>query len=106
MSFLDRFLPPPGAPGAVRHGAGCCRDVADQLQVLNNKGMIYPVTPGFPGVDPRVTRIRVMDPTPSTSRYPYPKGYVSYMNDDKQAVDPRTGQTISPSNPYWHLELR
>jgi uncharacterized protein YukE len=34
VSFLERFLPPPGAPGAVRHGAAVCREVADRLEAL------------------------------------------------------------------------
>src|SRR4051812_3415823 len=32
MSVLDRFMPPPGAPGAVRLGAAAWRAAADQLQ--------------------------------------------------------------------------
>ncbi|MGZ4625567.1 MAG: WXG100 family type VII secretion target [Kineosporiaceae bacterium] len=31
MSLMDRFLPPPGAPGAVRQGARCWRVTADRL---------------------------------------------------------------------------
>src|SRR4051812_6628602 len=34
MSLLDRFLPPPGAPGAVRTGAECWRGTADALTRL------------------------------------------------------------------------
>jgi uncharacterized protein YukE len=32
MDVLDRFMPPPGAPGAVRLGAAAWRAAADQLQ--------------------------------------------------------------------------
>jgi uncharacterized protein YukE len=32
MGVLDRFMPPPGAPGAVRLGAAAWRAAADQLQ--------------------------------------------------------------------------
>jgi uncharacterized protein YukE len=32
MSVLDRFLPPPGAPGAVRVGSAAWRGTADRLQ--------------------------------------------------------------------------
>ena len=32
MSVLDRFMPPPGAPGAVRLGAAAWRAAADRLQ--------------------------------------------------------------------------
>ena len=34
MSLLDRFLPPPGAPGAVRVGADCWRGTGDGLTRL------------------------------------------------------------------------
>ena len=36
MSVLDRFLPPPGAPGAVRVGAAAWRGTADRLQQLGD----------------------------------------------------------------------
>lgn len=97
----DMVVPPDGGellPGVPLDAKG--------VPTFNGKGMIYDLAPGWPGVHPRVTRVRVMDPTPAASKYPYPKGYVSYMNDDKQAVDPRTGRTISPSNPYWHIEMQ
>jgi uncharacterized protein YukE len=34
VNLLDRFLPPPGAPGAVRVGAGCWRATGDGLTGL------------------------------------------------------------------------
>ena len=34
MSLLDRFLPPPGAPGAMRVGAECWRGTGDGLTRL------------------------------------------------------------------------
>src|ERR671939_1072925 len=36
MGLLDGFLPPPGAPGAVRAGADRWRQVADRLEVVGN----------------------------------------------------------------------
>ena len=37
MSLVDRFLPPPGAPGAVRDAAACWRRTADGLQVVGDR---------------------------------------------------------------------
>jgi len=31
--------------------------------------------------------------------------YVVYMNAAGQAVNPVTGRTIDPADPYWHIEL-
>jgi uncharacterized protein YukE len=36
VSILDRFLPPPGAPGAVRVGAATWRGTADRLQQIGD----------------------------------------------------------------------
>ncbi|WP_198938730.1 hypothetical protein [Mycobacterium sp. NS-7484] len=80
---------PPGATGTV----------AD-----NGKGMVYEIPAGTEGLDSRVARVRVMDPT-TTGDYQYPGGYVSYENSAGQAVNPVTGRTISRSDPYWHIPL-
>ncbi len=37
--------------------------------------------------------------------YQYPNGYVVYMNEVGQTVNPLTGQTISNSDPFAHIEL-
>ncbi len=42
-----------------------------------------------------------MDPVTS-GKFLYPNGYVSYLNEGGQTVNPFTGQTISPSDPFWH----
>lgn len=70
----------------------------------NGAGMVYDVAPGTDGLDPRVARVRVMDPV-LTGRYPYPDGYVTYENSLGQAVNPLTGKTIGRSDPYWHIPL-
>ena len=49
------------------------------IPAQNGAGMAYEIPPGTEGLDPRVARVRVMDPVLS-GRYPYPDGYVS---DDK-----------------------
>lgn len=68
----------------------------------NGRGIQFQGGSGGNGLDPRVSGFRFMDPTTS-GPYPYPNGYGSYNNASGQAVDPYTGQTISPSNPLWHI---
>ncbi len=70
----------------------------------NGKGMFYEIPPGTPGLDPRVTQVRVMDPNP-TGPYKYPHGYVTYQNSKGQVVNPITGRTVPPHDPYWHIPL-
>lgn len=70
----------------------------------NGKGMVYDIPPGNRVLDPRVVRVRVMDPV-TTGNYQYPNGYVSYENSAGQAVNPITGQTISRADPYWHVPI-
>ena len=70
----------------------------------NGKGYTYDIPAGTPGLDPRVTQVRIMDPVTS-GKYQYPKGYVVYMNKAGQSVDPLTGRTIAKSSPYNHLPL-
>lgn len=56
---------------------------------------------GGHGLDPRVTDIRIMDPVVG-GKYPLPNGYVSYANARGQTVNPWTGRTIAPADPWWH----
>lgn len=72
--------------------------------VANGKGMVYDLPPNTEGLDPRVTRVRVMEPTTS-GPYPYPTGYAVYENGAGQAVNPVSGKTISRDDPYWHIPL-
>jgi hypothetical protein len=46
-----------------------------------------------------------MDPVTSGKNL-YPHGYVSYFNEQGQAVSPFTGRTISESDPLWHWAWR
>lgn len=83
-------LVPEGATGSV---------------VSNGKGTIYDIPRGTEGLDPRVARVRVMEPTVS-GPYQYPSGYAVYENAAGQAVNPITGRTISKHDPYWHIPLQ
>lgn len=48
-----------------------------------------------------VSDVRIMDPV-LTGKYPYPNGYMSYLNSNRQAINPLTGQTVAKSSPWWH----
>jgi hypothetical protein len=73
----------------------------------NGAGFQYTGGSGGNGLDPRVTNVRVMDPTlPKPPSPGYPNGYVSYSNAVGQTVNPYTGQTVSRSDPWWHIELK
>ena len=68
------------------------------------RGIVYDLPPGTPGLDPRVTQIRVMDPV-TTGKFQHPTGYVVYMNKSGQTVNPITGRTIARSDPFAHIKL-
>jgi len=70
----------------------------------NGKGLIYSLSSDTPGIDSRVTSLRVMDPT-TEGRYVYPNGYATYMNADGQTVNPLTGRTIPNTDPWAHIPL-
>jgi len=70
------------------------------IPAQNGAGFRYTGGSGGSGLDPRVTDVRIMDPTPR-----YPNGYVSYSNASGQAVNPFTGQTVSRSSSWWHIIL-
>ncbi|SBT91047.1 RHS repeat-associated core domain-containing protein [Streptomyces sp. DI166] len=72
--------------------------------VNSGKGWAYDIPAGTKGLDPRVVRVRVMDPV-TTGKYQYPKGYVVYMNKAGQSVNPITGQTVSKADPYNHIPI-
>jgi hypothetical protein len=57
---------------------------------------------GGNGLSPSATDFRFMDPVTS-GKYQYPGGYGSYGNAAGQTINPLTGQTIAPSNPWWHI---
>jgi RHS repeat-associated protein len=72
----------------------------------NTTGFGYTGGSGGYGMDPRVTDVRVMDPTPARGSSPgYPNGDVTYQNQNGQGVNPQTGRTVSNSDPSRHIPL-
>jgi hypothetical protein len=76
------------------------RGASGPTPALNGSGVRYVGGTGGPGLDARVSGLRIMNPTGR-----YPGGYASYTNAAGQTVNPLTGQTIAPSNPWWHIIL-
>ncbi|MCP3883631.1 MAG: hypothetical protein GY701_35295, partial [Sulfitobacter sp.] len=78
---------------------------ASGVPTTTGRGLAYDLPPGTSGIDPRVTQIRVMDPV-TTGPYQYPNGYVAYMNEAGQTVNPLTGRTVlDNADPFAHIEL-
>jgi len=94
---------PPRVRGPNGEDLPAVPDGATPVRPADGDGYIYDVR-GTEGLDPRVVEVRVMDPVTS-GKYQYPNGYVSYLNEAGQAVNPLTGQTIAKKNPYWHIPL-
>jgi len=69
--------------------------------VETGKGIQYNGGSGGHGLDSRVTGVRIMDPVTS-GKYQYPDGYITYMNETGQSVNPWTGQVVSNSDPWAH----
>jgi len=75
--------------------------------VRTGKGFQFQEGQGGPGLDPKVTGVRIMDSTAPKGPSPgYPGGYVVYNKNTGQAVNPQTGKPISPSDPARHIPLR
>jgi RHS repeat-associated protein len=92
----DAIVVPEGASGPV----------PNINQGGTTTGFGYTGGSGGPGLDPRVSNVRIMDPTLPNGPSPgYPAGYVNYQNALGQSVNPFTGQTIAPNNPLWHIPL-
>jgi RHS repeat-associated protein len=74
---------------------------------ITGKGFQYKGGSGGSGLDPKVSDVRIMDPTAPKGPSPgYPGGYVSYSNRAGQTVNPATGRTIPPTDPQWHIPLK
>ncbi|MEU2161131.1 hypothetical protein [Streptomyces sp. NPDC019208] len=57
------------------------------------------------GFHKTVRYVRVMDPG-TTGPHPYPKGYISYLNEAGQIIHPITGAAnMAKSDPYWHIPI-
>jgi hypothetical protein len=78
-------------PGVPKGGIGVVTD--------NGKGLRYAIPRGAPELSDRFTGIRVMEPT-TTGKYPYPNGRAMYINEQGETVNPLTGETLKPSNPF------
>jgi len=70
--------------------------------IKGGRGMEFTGGSGGMCLDPRVSNFRYMSPT-TTGKYPYPYGRGTYTNIYGQTVNPITGRTIPPSNPWWHI---
>ena len=79
-------------------------------QVINpggrTTGFAFTGGSGGPGLSPRTTGVRIMDPTPPKGASPgYPAGYAAYNNKAGQGVNPQSGQTVANSDPIRHIPL-
>jgi hypothetical protein len=92
----DFIVTPKGDVFPIPNGA------TGPMPVNNGKGFKYVDGSGGNGLNKATTDFRFMDPVTS-GKYKYPNGYGSYNNAAGQTVNPLTGQTISPSNPWWHI---
>jgi hypothetical protein len=101
LEILPKQHPPTSVvgPGGVSL-PGVPPGVVSETPAKSGQGWIYPLTPNQPGIDPRVVSIRVME-----SNTGYPNGYLNYLNAAGQEVDPFTGRTIPPSDPFAHIPI-
>jgi hypothetical protein len=104
QQYLD-VLPPQHPPANVigPGGAnlpGVPPGVISNMPANSGQGWIYPIAPNLPGIDPRVASIRVMEPTSQD-----PNGYLNYLNMTGQEVNPFTGRTLAPADPFAHIPL-
>jgi RHS repeat-associated protein len=77
------------------------------LPTDNLKGVQYSGGAGGPGLNGRVSGLRIMDPTPPRPPSPgYPAGNATYFNASGQAVNPFTGRVLERADPWWHIDLR
>lgn len=70
----------------------------------NSPGFQYNGGSGGNGLAPNVTDVRIMEPNAQN-----PSGYVNYgsiqSNGGWQSVNPYTGQSVPPANPWWHIPI-
>jgi RHS repeat-associated protein len=100
----DFVVTPKGEVIAVPKGSKGPIDVVNPQG--KTTGFAFIEGSGGPGLDKRVTSVRIMDPTtPKGSNPGYPGGYVKYQNAAGQAVDSTTGKTVSNADPKAHIPL-
>ena len=97
----------PGAPDFVVTSGGDAIPVpqgATGPVPTNSPGFQFNGGAGGNGLAPNVTDVRIMEPNAQN-----PTGYVNYgsqqSNGGWQSVNPYTGQSIPPSNPWWHIPI-
>lgn len=117
--FLAPGNPTPAAPEVSRPGfvvdpAGNVipipQGASGPVPIINPQGRTagfgYTEGSGGRGLDPKVTGVRIMDPTPARGASPgYPGGDVSYMNQAGQTVNPATGRTVPRADPAAHIPV-
>ena len=81
------------------------RGATGPIPASSGKGFQFIKGVGDKGLSPKAMGFRFMDPI-TTGKYQYPGGYGSYFNKAGQTINPFTGQTISPSNPWWHIPAK
>lgn len=101
LDILPKQHPPTSVigPGGVNL-PGVPPGLISDTPAKSGQGWIYPIPPNQPGIDPRVVSIRVME-----SNAGYPNGYLNYLNAAGQEVDPFTGRTVPPSDPFAHIPI-
>lgn len=75
------------------------------IPATTGKGFQFVGGSGGHGLSPKTTDVRFMDPVTS-GKYQYPTGYGSYGNGAQpvsQTINPYTGKTLAPSDPWWHI---
>ena len=70
----------------------------------NGAGFLFTGGSGGHGLSPAAADVRVMDPV-AGGPHPSPNGYVAYHNTFGQKINPFTGRTVSPSDPFAHWQL-
>jgi len=82
-------------------------DAIGPFPTKNEAGIQFIGGNGGNGLNNNVSNVRIMDPTvPKPPSPGYPNGYVVYSNSSGQTINPVSGQTVSPSNPFWHIEIK
>jgi len=101
----DAARPPARGPDFVVTPAGEAipvpRGATGPYAPQRGSGAAYTGGSGGGGLNSRVTGVRIMDPDAR-----YNGGRVTYMNANGQSVNPWTGRTVDPWDPYAHIPLR
>ncbi len=70
----------------------------------NGRGFQFVDGSGGSGLHAATSNVRIMDPTEPRGPSPgYPNGYANYQNGNNQTVNPFSGRTLPPSDPWAHM---